>query len=557
VRCNSGYKCELVENPPGKRSLVDDPGFLASLSDLDRGLDSDEEEVGIAPGVNVRSQPAPVEPLPVQAPPLVERRVHPDRRAPSEADPPALARPSEPRMPPLDPAAFAPLPLPPIVRDPVSRRPLLDLFPPSSQARTAPPGLIADAGTTIGPDIRTGPAKRMAPPPAVLPSPAVPPATLPPATLPRATAPPATARPAPAAAAAPGALIDPQTYETFYGLQEKPFSLAADPKFLYHSAAHDEVAQQLLTAIRQRDGLSLVTGELGMGKTLLCRAVTDQLDRRTLVSVLFGPVSSIDDLLKTVLVDFGVIARDDLTRAPQASTREALTAALHSFLVSLRSLQASAVLVIDEAQHLSSDVLAQLPTMAQAGDEARTLQVILVGQPSLTTLLRHSELRLLNEEVAVRSHLGPLAADEIAGYVMHRLGVAGGNGSRVDFDEGALQRVYEASGGTPRVVNLVCDRALLRGFEASASTITAEMVDLAVDDLDISPGTADTRGFVRAFVTGAALAALVCIGAGAALWVFRDAVARTIVQWQNVPVPPAGPLQRLPVPLKPIPPPTP
>ena len=183
--------------------------------------------------------------------------------------------------------------------------------------------------------------------------------------------------------------------------------------------------------------------------------------------------------------------------------------------------------------------------------------MILVGQPSLTKLLKRSELRLLNEEVAVRSHLGPLAADEIAGYVTHRLGIAGGNRSRVDFDEGALQRVYDASGGSPRLVNLLCDRALLRGFEASVSTITAEIVDAAAEDLDISPVAADTRGFLRVLITAVALAALVGIGAGAALWVFHDAVARTVVQWQNVPLPPSGPLPRLPVPLKPIPPPTP
>src|SRR5471032_3043718 len=207
--------------------------------------------------------------------------MHSDRRAPAQADPPASPRvASEPRLPPpLDrSAAFSPLPLPPIVRDPTSRRPLLDLFPPLPQARTAPPGLIADAGMATGPDIRSGPARRIVPPPPPPPAP-----------------------------------VEPQTYETFYGLQERPFGLAADPKFLYHSAAHDEVAQQLLTAIRQHDGLALVTGELGMGKTMLCRAVTDELDRRTLVSVLFEPVTSIDDLLKTVLVDFGVMSRDDLT----------------------------------------------------------------------------------------------------------------------------------------------------------------------------------------------------------------------------------------------------
>src|ERR1019366_2808663 len=164
------------------------------------------------------------------------------------------------------------------------------------------------------------------------------------------------------------------------------------------------------------------------------------------------------------LIDFGVISRDDLTRVPHVTTREGLTATLQSFLVSLTSLQASAVLLIDEAQHLPIEVLEQLPAIAEAGEQSRTLQVILVGQPALSTVLGQSELRLLKEEVAVRSHLKGLAPDEIAGYVMHRLGVAG-NSSRVEFDGAAFDRVYQLSGGVPRVVNLLCDRAMTRGFE--------------------------------------------------------------------------------------------
>ncbi len=407
---------------------------------------------------------------------------------------------------------FEAAPLPPFVREPGARRPLLDLFPPAPLTHERPPGPIA--GTATGPRISRGPATRS---------------------------------PQPAA-------LDPLTYETFYGLNEKPFSLSTDPKFLYHSASHDQVAQELLTAIRRHDGLVLVTGELGVGKTTLCRVIVEELDRRTLTSVVLEPLTSVDDLLQTILVDFGVISRADLARAPRAATRETLTAALKSFLESLNSLQASAVVIIDEAQHLPADVLQQIPTIAEAGDQARTLQVVLVGQPTLTAMLKRSELRLLNEEVAVRSHLGPLAADEIAGYVMHRLGVAG-SGSRVDFDDGAMARVHELSDGIPRVVNLLCDRALSRGFEASASVIDAALVDAAAEDLDLGPNVSEARGLVRRLLVAFALVALMSVGAGGALWVFRDTVARTIVQWENVPVPPSGPRPRLPMPLAPIPPP--
>jgi len=427
----------------------------------------------------------------------------------------ATPTPAAPLRPPPSPPTRTPFeaaPLPPIVFQPGARRPLLDLFPPVPLAHERPPGPIV--GTATGPRISRGPAKRS---------------------------------PQPAA-------LDRPTYETFYGLNEKPFGLSTDPKFLYHSTSHDQVAQELLTAIRRHDGLVLVTGELGVGKTTLCRVIVEELDRRTLTSVVLDPPTSIDDLLQTVLVDFGVISREDLARAPQAATRGTLTATLKSFLESLNSLQASAVVIIDEAQHLPVDVLQQIPTIAEAGDQSRTLQVVLVGQPTLTAMLKRSELRLLNEEVAVRSHLGPLAADEIVGYVMHRLGVAG-NSPRVDFDDGAMARVHELSDGIPRVVNLLCDRALSRGFETSASVIDAALVDAAAEDLDLGPTVSEARGLVRWLLAAFALVALMSVGAGGALWVFRDTVARTLVQWENVPVPPSGPLPRLPVPLAPIPPP--
>lgn len=481
-----------MDDPEAKRSLADDPSFAASLGDLDRGLESDGGNATLTPSVRAASPSRPPHSTAAQPAPPRHTSTAPPRPAPPARAP------------------FEAAPLPPFVREPGSRRPLLDLFPPVPLAHERPPGPIV--GTATGPSISRSPAKRS---------------------------------PQPAA-------LDPLTYETFYGLDEKPFSLSTDPKFLYHSASHDQVAQELLTAIRRHDGLVLITGEFGVGKTTLCRAVTEELDRRTLTSVVLEPLTSIDDLLRTVLVDFGVISHDDLARAPQAATREALTATLKSFLASLNSLQASAVVIIDEAQQLPVDVLQQMPTIAEAGDKSRTLQVVLVGQPTLTAMLKRSELRLLNEEVAVRSRLGPLAADEIVGYVMLRLGVAG-RSPRVDFDDGAMARVHELSGGIPRVVNLLCDRALSRGFEASASVIDAALVDAAAEDLDLGQNVSEVRGLVRWLLAAVALVALMCAGAGGALWVFRDTVTRTIVQWEGVPVPPSGPLRSLPGPLAPLP----
>jgi general secretion pathway protein A len=328
--------------------------------------------------------------------------------------------------------------------------------------------------------------------------------------------------------------------ELFYGLRENPFSLSTDPKFLYHSTALDEVAQQVLTAIRQHDGMALVTGAFGTGKTTMCRGVADELDHRTLVSLVLDPVTSIEDLLKTILVDFGVASRADLARAPNAATRAGMIATLRTFLASLSSLDAIAVLIIDEAHHLPVGVLEDLPAVAQSGESSRALQVILVGDPTLTAIAKRSELRLLKEEIAVWPHLRPLAADEIGGYTSHRLGVASDR-PIVSFDEGACARLYDVSAGIPRIVNQLCERALSIGAGHAATVIDAAMVDTAATELDLHPPVTAPSRLVRGGLIGPALVALMGLGIGSALWVFRAEVGTAFVQWQNMPPAPQAP----------------
>jgi general secretion pathway protein A len=317
---------------------------------------------------------------------------------------------------------------------------------------------------------------------------------------------------------------DTAAYELFYGLQERPFSLSTDPKFFYHSAGHDEAAQTLLGAIGRREKFAVLTGELGLGKTILCRAVVDQLDRRTLTSLVAEPFVSPEALLKTVLVDFGVISRDDLTRGRLAKqSRTDLMAALRDFLISLAALQAFAVIILDDAHELPIDMLEQIRVLIDSvGDEA-LLQVILVGGPTLTKTLGRSELRQMNSSIAVRARLRPIAEDEVFGYITHRLSVSGAS-PRVEFDEPALARVFELSAGVPRTINVLCDRTLEAGFKKSASLLDRSLVDQAAEELDLAPAHAQPS-IARTAATAAGFVALVLLGALLAAFIFRSDLA--------------------------------
>jgi general secretion pathway protein A len=400
---------------------------------------------------------------------------------------------------------------PPTIR----HRPLMDLFPPSALESERPPGPIL--GTAVGPQL----------PDVVTPH--------------RRAAAELVPRPGPLA------------YETFYDLREKPFGLSTDPRFYFHSNAHDRVALELLTAIRQPDGFCLVTGELGVGKTTLCRAIVGELDRRIVSSVVLEPVADAGALLNILLLDFGVMSRHD-PRETHAPGDELLDR-LASFFRSLAPLRASAVVVLDEAHRQPPDVIAQLSALATDGAGQGLLQVVLVGPPSFALALKTPALRVIDSAMTVRSELGPLADDEIGGYVRHRLAVAGAQ-PRVDFDEAALRRIYDLSRGVPGVVNLLCDRALMGGFQQSASTIDVTLVDAAAVALDVSPpAMAERQTMVRAAIMAAALFALALLGAAGAAWVFGDALARTIVSWEGVPPPPSPPMLRASPPLAPITPP--
>lgn len=328
-------------------------------------------------------------------------------------------------------------------------------------------------------------------------------------------------------AAVPGA----PTYESFYGLSEKPFTLATDPRFIYHSASHDRVLQELIAAIGRGEGVMVLTGELGTGRTTLCRSLVEQLDRRATTCFVTQPVSSFEDLLKGALVAFGVIARDEMTRGRAAvATRQELVGAITDFSASLGPTHGPALIVVDDAQNVAADVLEPLAPIAAAGEPR--VQVLLVGAPALTSLLAQPDLQALQRSVSVRCRLEPLMAEETAGYVAHRLAIAGAQ-SRVTFDAGACAALHAITAGIPRQINLVCDRALAIGFAASAKVITDTLVTRAASDLDLVATEAEPSGALRKAVIVLVVVASLLAGAGVAAWVFRSDLARLLQLWRG------------------------
>ena len=290
-------------------------------------------------------------------------------------------------------------------------------------------------------------------------------------------------------------------YEEYYGFTEKPFSLTPDPKFLYKSESHASAFDLLQYAVRRREGFVVVTGDIGTGKTTLCRALLEQIDRNTFTALVLNPFLSEDDLLKLILQDFGVVSREDVKRGRLANvSKQELIEAIYDFLLSLLPLRAGAVLIIDEAQNLPMPVLEQIRILSNLEtDKEKLLQVILVGQLNLNPLLKAPQMRQLDQRVSIRYQLRPLNRDEVAAYVSHRLTVAGGSAA-VTFHPKALDLVHSRTQGIPRLINLISDRCLLAAFSSRTNRVTAEMVHQAAESLELveesprhSPGFAAVR----------------------------------------------------------------
>jgi len=265
-------------------------------------------------------------------------------------------------------------------------------------------------------------------------------------------------------------------YLEFYGLTEPPFDITPNPRFLFYSAKHREAFNHLLYGIRERKGFVQMTGEVGAGKTTLCRAMLEQLDGQYATALILNPIMSPDELMKAVAVEFGLSVK--------GMDRLDTLGAINQFLLKQVEGGKDAVLIIDEAQDLTDELLEQVRLLSNLEtDNRKLLQIVLLGQPELRARLNNHRLRQLRQRITVRYHLLPLTRHEVARYVQHRLHVSGGNGTPY-FTRPALWRVHRYSQGIPRLVNAVCDKALLAGYVQNSETIGFGMVGRAIRELE-------------------------------------------------------------------------
>jgi general secretion pathway protein A len=301
-------------------------------------------------------------------------------------------------------------------------------------------------------------------------------------------------------------------YRNSFGLAEPPFSIAPDPRYLYMSEKHREGLAHLLYGLRSDGGFVLLTGEVGTGKTTVCRCLLEQIPAGTDIAFILNPKVTVEELLATICEEFHI-------QVTGGSGNKVLIDRINGYLLETHAGGRKAVLIIDEAQNLSTELLEQLRLLTNLEtNERKLLQILLLGQPELREKLARPELRQLAQRITARYHLEPLGREEIGAYVAHRLEVAGGRAHL--FPSACLKGIYKLSGGIPRMINIICDRALLGAYVEGTEKVDKKILRRAAREVF---GNGKRRGasFLgwRGFaaVAGGAATALVA----ALLWTSR------------------------------------
>jgi general secretion pathway protein A len=295
-------------------------------------------------------------------------------------------------------------------------------------------------------------------------------------------------------------------YTSFFGLQEKPFAITPDPRFLYLSERHAEALAHLLYGINEAGGFVQLTGEVGTGKTTVIRSLLEQLPGHADVALILNPRVTPAEFLLTICEELHI----HVPEAGSGSTKT-LMDLLGRYLLETHARGRRVVLIVDEAQNLSAQTLEQVRLLTNLETATtKLLQIILIGQPELRDLLDQPDLRQLAQRITGRYHLSPLSVDESAGYVKHRMRVAGATAEA--FTPGALREIYRLSGGIPRVINVMCDRALLGAFTREEHRVGAAYIRQAASEVYGRPVPAP---WLKWATTGAIAAALALVGFGA------------------------------------------
>lgn len=265
-------------------------------------------------------------------------------------------------------------------------------------------------------------------------------------------------------------------YLDYYGLSVAPFDITPNPRFLFFSAKHREAFNHLLYGIRERKGFVQLTGEVGAGKTTICRAMLEQLGDQFATALILNPVLDADQLMKAIAMEFGLQVK--------GMDRLETVALLNQFLIEQAEKQKDAVLIIDEAQDLTVELLEQVRLLSNLEtDDRKLLQIVLMGQTELRDRLNSFSMRQLRQRITVRYHLRPLTRGEVGQYIQHRLHVSGAKGAPY-FTAAALWRVYHYSQGIPRLVNALCDKCLLAGYVHQSDRIDFRLAGLAIRELE-------------------------------------------------------------------------
>ena len=305
-------------------------------------------------------------------------------------------------------------------------------------------------------------------------------------------------------------------YAPFFGLQHPPFSIAPDPRYLFMSERHREALAHLLYGLDAGGGFVLLTGEVGAGKTTVCRCFLEQIPSHCNVAYIFNPKLTVRELLRSICDEFGVPHKPTVPGGVE--TVKDYIDPLNASLLAAHAAGRNTVLIIDEAQNLSADVLEQLRLLTNLEtSERKLLQIILIGQPELRAMVAKPSMEQLAQRVIARFHLGALSPQETQQYIAHRLAVAGLTGP-LPFDRGALRRVHALSHGVPRRINLLCDRALLGAYAAGARQVNRAIVNRAAREVFDAPASAAAaRSARQAGLPRWALAGLGAVAGAAAV----------------------------------------